>query len=80
MILSAAMMLKFSFGLEKEAAAVERAVEKVLDQGLRTRDIVNLGSKSSKGPKEANEKTVGTRAMGDAVLKALDEDISISQN
>jgi 3-isopropylmalate dehydrogenase len=68
MILSAAMMLKFSFGLEKEAAAIERAVEKVLDEGLRTRDIVNLGSKG------VNEKTVGTRAMGEAVLKALDED------
>jgi 3-isopropylmalate dehydrogenase len=68
MILSAAMMLTFSFGLEKEAAAVERAVEKVLDDGLRTRDIVKRGSK------EGNEKTVGTRAMGEAVRKALEED------
>jgi 3-isopropylmalate dehydrogenase len=66
MILSAAMMLRFSFGLEKEAAAVEGAVNQVLDRGLRTRDIVSRGSKGS------GEKTVGTKAMGDAVLKALE--------
>lgn len=39
MILSAAMMLRFSFGLEKEACAVEAAVQKALDIGYRTNDI-----------------------------------------
>ncbi len=38
-ILSAAMMLRLSFGLTKEADAVEKAVDEVLNQGLRTRDI-----------------------------------------
>jgi 3-isopropylmalate dehydrogenase len=67
MILSAAMMLRYSFGLEKEAASVEKAVNRVLDDGLRTKDIVNRGSN------EVNEKTVGTKAMGEAVLKALEQ-------
>jgi 3-isopropylmalate dehydrogenase len=61
------MMLRYSFGLEKEAQNIERAVNKVLDDGLRTKDIVN---RSSGG---ANEKVVGTKAMGAAVLKALEE-------
>jgi 3-isopropylmalate dehydrogenase len=39
MILSAAMMLRHGFGMEAEAAAVELAVEKALDDGLRTRDL-----------------------------------------
>ena len=38
-VLSAAMMLRLSFGLTKEADAVEKAVDEVLNQGLRTRDI-----------------------------------------
>ncbi|AEF80089.1 3-isopropylmalate dehydrogenase [Leadbettera azotonutricia] len=67
MILSAAMMLRYSFGLEKEAKDIERAVNKVLDDGLRTKDIVN---RSSGG---ANEKVVGTKEMGAAVRKALEE-------
>jgi 3-isopropylmalate dehydrogenase len=33
------MMLRLSFGLTKEADAVEKAVDEVLNQGLRTRDI-----------------------------------------
>jgi 3-isopropylmalate dehydrogenase len=63
-ILSAAMMLRYSFGLEKEAAFNENAVNRVLDDGLRTRDIANLGE-------GAHEKIVGTREMGGAVIKAL---------
>lgn len=43
-ILSAAMMLRLSFGLEAEAAAVEVAVEAVLAQGARTRDLAGEGS------------------------------------
>ena len=59
-ILSAAMMLRHSFGLEREAAAVESAVETVLASGARTADIAKPG-----------EASIGTRAMGDAVLSAL---------
>jgi 3-isopropylmalate dehydrogenase len=66
-ILSAAMMLRYSFSLEKEAAAIEAAVSAVLDAGLRTADIA--GQEVPPG----TEKILGTRAMGAAVLKALDE-------
>jgi 3-isopropylmalate dehydrogenase len=59
-ILSAAMMLRFSFGLEEEALRIESAVKKVLAQGYRTADIAEPGLA-----------TVGTKAMGDAVVAAL---------
>jgi 3-isopropylmalate dehydrogenase len=65
-ILSTAMMLRYSFGLEKEAAAVEAAVNAVLDQGFRTRDIAGLGGAGT------GERIVGTRAMGEAVLKEIE--------
>ncbi len=59
-ILSVAMMLRYSFSMETEAAAVERAVQQALDQGLRTADIMQPGMKK-----------VSTEEMGDAVVKAL---------
>jgi len=59
-ILSGAMMLRYSFGAEKAAQSVEKAVKKVLAKGLRTRDLA--------GPKG---KALSTSAMGHAVLKAL---------
>ncbi|MFC4261234.1 3-isopropylmalate dehydrogenase [Marinobacter lacisalsi] len=59
-ILSGAMMLRYSLGEEKAAEAIEAAVSKVLDQGLRTADIMSEGAKQ-----------VSTREMGDAVLAAL---------
>jgi 3-isopropylmalate dehydrogenase len=59
-ILSAAMMLRYSFGQEEAALRIENAVKKVLAQGLRTGDIYEPGTKK-----------VGTREMGDAVLAAL---------
>ncbi len=65
-ILSAAMMLRYSFNLEKEALSIEAAVNNVLDQGLRTGDIASRSSASG-------EKIVGTKAMGEAVLKALEK-------
>ncbi len=65
-ILSAAMLLRHSFGLEKEAKAIEAAVSATLDAGFRTRDI------ASRGAAAADEKIVGTKAMGAAVLKALE--------
>lgn len=64
-ILSAALMLRYSFGLEEEARAVEAAVSAVLDAGLRTKDIAGLGGGE-------REKIAGTREMGQAVLKALE--------
>jgi 3-isopropylmalate dehydrogenase len=63
-ILSAAMMLRYSFNLEQEALAIENAVKKVLDEGFRTSDIcLNQGEKS--------EKLLGTVEMGNAVVKEI---------
>lgn len=59
-ILSAAMMLRYSLQAEEAAQAIETAVSAVLDQGLRTADIMSEGATR-----------VGTREMGDAVLAAL---------
>ena len=42
-VLSAAMMLRYSFDMQKEADAVEAAVDKVLEQGYRTGDIMSEG-------------------------------------
>jgi 3-isopropylmalate dehydrogenase len=59
-ILSAAMMLRFSLNQEEGAARIERAVQSVLEQGLRTPDIYSEGTTK-----------VGTVQMGDAVVAAL---------
>ena len=59
-ILSAAMMLRFSLNQPEAAARIEAAVDAVLSQGLRTPDIYSEGTTR-----------VGTREMGDAVVKAL---------
>jgi 3-isopropylmalate dehydrogenase len=59
-ILSAAMMLRYTFGLEEQALRIESAVKKVLAQGYRTGDIYERGTNK-----------VGTKEMGDAVLAAL---------
>jgi 3-isopropylmalate dehydrogenase len=59
-ILSAAMMLRYTFGMEESARRIENSVKKVLAQGYRTGDIFEPGMKK-----------VGTREMGDAVLAAL---------
>ena len=59
-ILSAAMMLRHTFGLAAEADAVERAVGEVLESGLRTADIAGPGRDA-----------VGTSAMGEAVLSRI---------
>ncbi len=64
-ILSVAMMLRYSFGLEKEARAVETAVGQVLDNGFRTRDIARRDNVQG-------ENIVGTKAMGNEVLKVLE--------
>ncbi|WP_294636316.1 3-isopropylmalate dehydrogenase [uncultured Aquabacterium sp.] len=59
-ILSAAMMLRFSLNQEEAAARIERAVQAVLEQGLRTPDIFSEGTQK-----------VGTVEMGEAVVAAL---------
>ena len=59
-ILSAAMMLRYSLDLDKEADAVETAVQKVLTAGYRTGDIMSDGCK-----------LVGTKEMGDLIADAI---------
>ena len=59
-ILSAAMMLRFSLNQEDAASRIERAVQGVLEQGLRTPDIYSDGTQK-----------VGTVEMGEAVVAAL---------
>ncbi|MDL2329263.1 3-isopropylmalate dehydrogenase [Desulfosarcina sp. OttesenSCG-928-A07] len=58
-ILSAALMLRHSLNLEAAAAAIENAVAKVLENGIRTPDIAFDG------------KSVTTREMGDAIVQAI---------
>jgi 3-isopropylmalate dehydrogenase len=70
-ILSAAMLLRHSFGLEKEAAAIEAAVGATLDAGYRTKDIASRAGTAA-GSAASKEKIVGTVEMGAAVLKALE--------
>ena len=59
-ILSFAMALRYSLDLDKEADSLEKAVQDVLDEGLRTKDII------SKGMKE-----ISTSVMGDAIISKL---------
>ncbi len=59
-ILSAAMMCRYSLDLPQGAEIIEKAVEQVLAEGLRTADIAKSG-----------EKALGTAAMGEAILKRM---------
>lgn len=59
-ILSAAMMLRYSFDLDKEADAIETAVQKVLTEGYRTTDILSEGCTK-----------VGTAQMGDLIAERI---------
>jgi len=59
-ILSFAMALKYSLDLDKEADNIEQAVQKVLNDGLRTKDILSQGKKE-----------VSTSQMGDAIISKL---------
>jgi len=61
-ILSGALMLRYSFGWEKEASTVEQAVEKSLEEGYRTKDI-----------KEEGTMLVGTSEMGDLIAKNVSQ-------
>tara|TARA_B100000953_G_scaffold284030_1_gene263478 strand:- start:316 stop:747 length:432 start_codon:yes stop_codon:yes gene_type:complete len=59
-ILSFAMALKYSLDLDKDASTLEKAVQSVLDEGLRTKDILSEGTKE-----------VSTSEMGDAIISKL---------
>jgi 3-isopropylmalate dehydrogenase len=59
-ILSAALMLRYTFGRDDAAKAIEAAVERALEAGVRTGDIASKG-----------EAVVGTAGMGDVILKHL---------
>ena len=59
-ILSFAMSLRYSLDLDKEADALEKAVQDVLNDGLRTKDILSDGMKE-----------VSTSQMGDAIISKL---------
>ena len=59
-ILSAVMMLRYTFDLDKEADAVERAVKLVLKKGYRTGDIMSEGKTQ-----------VGTKEMGDKIVEEI---------
>ena len=61
-ILAAAMMLRYSFDLDKEAEAVERAVKQVLTEGFRTADIMSEGCTK-----------VGCSKMGDLLAERIGE-------
>lgn len=61
-ILSSAMLLRHSLGLDSEARAIEQAVDDVLEDGLRTADLAMPG-----------ESSVGTRQMADSVIRALED-------
>ena len=60
MILSAALLLRHVYSLDEESAAIESAVEQVLEDGLRTRDLARNG-----------EETVGTAEVGAAVAAKI---------
>ena len=59
-IASLAMMLKYSFGLQKESDAVEQAIVSVLESGYRTADL-----------KEEGKTTVGTKQIGDLIIERI---------
>ncbi|HSY43921.1 MAG TPA: isocitrate/isopropylmalate family dehydrogenase, partial [Candidatus Acidoferrum sp.] len=62
-ILSAALMLRHSFGLNDAAAAVENAMARAIEAGNRTGDIFS--------PNETSARKIGTREMGDAIAAAV---------
>jgi 3-isopropylmalate dehydrogenase len=61
-ILSAALLLRFALGLEKEALAIENAVLQVINDGLRTGDIYSGAS---------GTRQVGTKEIGEAIVAAI---------
>lgn len=66
-ILTAAMLLRYSFKKEREARSIERAVYHVLERGFRTRDILQEG-----------KRLVGTSQMGDLIASSISDSIAIT--
>ncbi len=60
MIMSLALMLRYSFNLEKEASLIEKAVDKVIESGYVTQDLYIDG-----------KEVVGTEQMGDLIVNCL---------
>ena len=65
-ILSAAMMLRYTFDLDEEAFAIEKAVKKVLEDGYRTIDIM---PQDEAGKQKVTQ--VGTKEMGDLICERI---------
>ena len=63
-VLSAAMMLRYTFGLEKEADSIESAVKQVLREGYRTADLLG-------GRDEGSFKKVGCSQMGELLVERI---------
>jgi len=63
-ILSSALMLRYSFGLNDAAVAIENAVANAVESGCRTGDIFSS--------RETNVRKVNTREMGDAIVERLE--------
>jgi len=61
-ILSAAMLLRYSLNMAREADRIEAAVSRVLEQGHRTRDIAAAGTKA-----------IGTKEMGDLIVRHVEQ-------
>ena len=59
-ILSVAMLLRYSLDLDSDGKAIEDAVQKVLDNGLRTADL------------SGGQRSLGTNEMADAVVSAIE--------
>ncbi|MFO0456553.1 MAG: isocitrate/isopropylmalate family dehydrogenase, partial [Alphaproteobacteria bacterium] len=80
-ILSAAMLLRYSLSMHQQADAIEHAVASVLEQGLRTGDIMGGGVAGEQGDGEVKHilKKVGTHAMGDAIIRALESGVTKTQ-
>jgi 3-isopropylmalate dehydrogenase len=68
-ILSCAMLLRHSFGLQEEANLIEQAVKDVLDSGLRTGDLASPG-----------DRVVGTSQMGDLILQQVRQKQQVSEH
>lgn len=60
-ILSTAMMLRYTLGLQKEADIIEKAVQKTLENGYRTADIIKKG-----------ERVLGTKEIGQKIAEFID--------
>jgi len=61
-LLSFAMLLRYSFGMDEDAGLIEQAIERVLQSGLRTADIMQTG-----------RARVGTAVMGEAIVRELEK-------